>query len=127
MLIQVPENADTRTIRSFAVLVEGEYTGIISFPESENSIMSRLIDGLSQNPNITPVNQEESSTPNLYNIYNVTVGEEYYGKIIWLNTEEHQAVIAGLESNPTIMPVELSQVQDVQIGWIWNGNSFNRL
>lgn len=126
MLLQVPENADTRPIKNFAVLVEGEYTGIISFPETENPIMSRLIDGLNQNPNITAFDQEEGSTPNSYKVYNVTVGEEYYGKIFWPNTEDQQAVIAGLESNPTIIPITLDKVKNIGLGWIWNGNSFSR-
>lgn len=122
----MPENADVRPMNSFAVLVDGEYAGIISFPGSENQIMQRLIEGLNQNPTITQVTQQESSTPNLLKIYDVTVGEEYFGKIFWPDTEDCESVHAGLQSNPTILPVTMSQVSGVGIGWIWDGTNFNR-
>lgn len=124
MLLEIPENPDLRPVKFFAVLVDNEYTGVISFVESEDSYMIRLMDGLNQSPNINPISQEEGSTLNSYKIYNVSVNEENYGKIFWPDIQDEQAVIAGLESNPTIIPVTEEQISGIHIGWMWNGTNF---
>lgn len=126
MLLDFSENADTRPIKHFAVLVDLEYAGIISFPEPNNITMERLLDGLSQNPVISSVNQEENSDFNGMKMYMVTVGEENFGKIFWPNIDSEQAVIAGLDSNPIILPVTRDQIRGVGIGWVWDGSNFSR-
>ena len=126
MSINSSEEIDVRPIKHFAVLVDSEYTGIVSFPESNDPRMQRLLEGLSQNPVIVSQNQEENSTPNSIKKYAVTVNAEEFGKIYWPNIDSEQAVIAGLDSNPTILPVNKSQVRGVPIGWIWDGSNFNR-
>lgn len=71
-LMDMPENADVRPIRYFAVLVDGEFAGPLVFVESP----------------------------------------------------EMEALLAGLESNPTIMPMTLQQAKEARVGFIWNGTEF---
>lgn len=58
-MLEMPENADTRPIRYFAILVNGEYAGPLAFPESE--YMEGIIAALESNPTIIPVTAEQMS------------------------------------------------------------------
>lgn len=70
--MDIPEDADFRPIKYFAVLVGNEYAGPIGFPDSEHM----------------------------------------------------QAILAALESDPTIMPITPEQLSGVLPGWVWNGQAF---
>lgn len=124
MILRVPPNADLREILHFAVLVKSEYAGTISIPKPENDDIrkQRLLYGLNNNPTIVFDSDFEDHTK----FFNVIVGQENYGKIICPIIESSEAVIAGLESDPTIVPVTKEQLSNVQIGWVWDGFNFNK-
>lgn len=56
----------------------------------------------------------------------VLVENEYAGIIGFPDNQNMESVIAGLSSNPTIVPCpDLSTVYGVGRGWIWDGTSFS--
>lgn len=71
-MMEVPPNADMTPIRFFAVVVDGEYTGVFGIPDKETMA----------------------------------------------------AVLAGLDSNPTIVPVTKEQLGGIAVGWLWDGERF---
>jgi len=56
----------------------------------------------------------------------VLVGDEYAGVIGFPENSNMEAVLAGLNSNPTILPINIEQINNVQVGFIWDGTKFNR-
>jgi hypothetical protein len=56
--MEIPEGADTRPVRFFAVLVDGEYAGPIVFAQSVE--MEGLLAALESNPTIIPITPEQA-------------------------------------------------------------------
>jgi len=67
-----------------------------------------------------------SENENPIKFFAVLVGNEYAGVIGFPETSNMEAVLAGLNSNPTILPINIEQINNVQVGFIWNGNTFIR-
>jgi hypothetical protein len=58
-MIEMPEDADTRPLRFFAIIVGNEYAGPLAFPESE--YMQGIFAALESSPTIIPVTAEQMS------------------------------------------------------------------
>lgn len=59
-------------------------------------------------------------------MFAVVVDNEYTGVVGFPESPYMEAVIAGLSSNPTIIPVTRDEIANVQVGFIWDGSKFNR-
>ena len=100
---------------NFAVVVGNEVTSIlvVSVPV--------IIAAYSSNPRIVPV-QELLKLPNgaIHQSFQVFVGEEL---AITVGYELNEAaLIAGLCSDPTIIPVDPNH--GISAGWTWDGTNF---
>jgi len=65
-----------------------------------------------------------SENENPIKFFAVLVDNEYAGVIGFPESDNMEAVLAGLNSNPTILPINIEQVNNVQVGFIWDGTKF---
>ena len=59
-------------------------------------------------------------------MFAVLVDNEYAGVIAFPESEYMTPILAGLDSNPTILPVTHEQIAGVTVGYIWNGSQFSQ-
>lgn len=81
---------------------------------------------MSNNPSPYSSEIPENADTTQIKFFAVLVGNEYAGVIGFPNNDNMEAVIAALNSEPTILPLETTAViHGVKPGWIWDGTSFS--
>lgn len=100
---------------NFAVVVGNEVTSVLIV--SNPMIMAAY----SSNPRIVPVQELlEFTNGAIHQSFQVFVGEEL-AMIVGYDVGE-AALVAGLSSNPTIIPIDPSH--GISVGWMWDGTNF---